>query len=85
MIKKYNEFVNESIITKYMVIIKPNVNNKHKWYYSERNNMTGKTLKVKDAPEDDSDFAGTFAYPASESGGTYFIDKEDCEIIETIK
>ena len=84
--KKYNEFINESNdITKYIVKIKPNINDKFKWYYgfpNKKNDMTGKKFLVKDAPEG-GEFAGKFAWPASESGGTLFFDKDDCEIIET--
>jgi len=83
MIKNFYNFINEGSVTKYFVKIKPNVNNKSKWYYgfvNKKNDMTGKELWVKDAPEG-GDFEGKFAWPASDSGGSYFFDKDDCEII----
>jgi hypothetical protein len=66
---------------RFEIKIKPNVENKSKWYYGYLNSpdWTGKVITVKNS--ESPHFDNHYAYPPSQSGGSYFLDKEDCEII----
>ncbi len=65
----------------YLIKVKPNTNNKKKWYYG-RNNMTDKEFKVMDGI---GDFENRFVIQTKGgSGGTYHFDKDDVEIIEVL-
>ena len=76
-----NKKLNENSEKQYLVKVKPNDNNKQKWYYG-RKDMTEKEFKVMNGV---GDFEGTFVIQTKGgSGGTYHFDKDDVEILDII-
>lgn len=84
---------NDLVSTRYIVRVKPNVNKKNKWYYNneERSfygqprhtrNLIGKVIVVRDSIN--LNFPNTYDFNYSDSGGSLFIDKDDCELLEPI-
>jgi len=62
------------------VRVKPNTNNKAKWYYGHimaDHDMTGQTVQVWDDQGEKSLFPDSYRYT-----GSRYIGKDDCEIIK---
>lgn len=66
---------------KLLVKLKPNTENKMKWYYSDRNNhMLNRSLAVREE-DDEPFFDNSYRFG---HGGSYFISKDDCIILDEL-
>lgn len=75
--KIFEKYINESVDDIYTVKIKPNINNKSKWYYGYINknlDLTGKIIDIKKSKN--PNFDNSFAYNDSQ-----YIDIDDCDVL----